>query len=432
MKKISSIAIKYPFAITALVCLVFYLLPFKPKPFGDGEYHEGTIQLIQFVRDGFQGNVRVDKGLFTLFYFFIPYALVFYFKSKAAFFAAGIIFNALVTCIAIKYLFRAFDAMRFSDNSKFIVLVLLNLFPIHVYYAFGITAEAASFCAICLFVFLWSRMAISKDYSAKNFILLALLVTAFIGMRPNMIPFGAALLIFVLLMKISISSKFAFATVMLTALFLLVAAENVLNNSDGDFKKKVFRYQLVWSRFELRDEPLNWLPQHGQDAFASSDYLNNLKKRQELDSICEVNNYDKTTYFVNWVKDDIIQNPGMTIRQYFLKFFQAQSFIISPLMKSDKSTFVKYAVHIYINLINYVLVFLSLLGIYKAMKEKQFTLFIPLLLLWAWSLVYIFLFHSEQRYMFAVRPVVVFLAIFFIDGLSRKATSKKKYENSTQ
>ncbi len=104
---------------------------------------------------------------------------------------------------------------------------------------------------------------------------------------------------------------------------------------------------------------------------ASSDYLNNLAKRAELDSICEANKLDKTAYYVNWVKDDIVQNPLLTIRQYGLKFFQSQSFIISPLIRSNKSNYVKYGVHIYINSINYVLIFFSIAAIVVFVETKE-------------------------------------------------------------
>ena len=59
-RKIINFVAKHAVTITALVCVVFYFLPFKPKPFGDGEYHEGTIQLIQYVLNGFQGEVRAS------------------------------------------------------------------------------------------------------------------------------------------------------------------------------------------------------------------------------------------------------------------------------------------------------------------------------------------------------------------------------------
>ncbi|HEY0091439.1 MAG TPA: hypothetical protein VGB43_03040, partial [Flavobacterium sp.] len=336
MKRLQSNIVKYPMAITALICLVFYFVPFKPKPFGDGENHEGTIQLIEFILNGFQGEVRVDKGLFTLFYLLVPYSIVYYFKSLTAYYYAAVIFNVLFTCLAVKYLFRSFDLMLFSISAKFWTLVLMCLFPIHVYYAFGLSSEAASFFAISLFVYLWTRIVVSREYSVRRLVPVALIIAAFIGMRPNMLPFGIALVIFIFSLKIGPKPKFAFFATLALSIFLVVYAEGRLNKTDGEFKKTVFRNQLVWSRFELRDEPFNWLPQHGQGKWASSDYMNNLKKRHELDSICEVNNYNKTTYFVKWVKNDILENPGLVLRQYFLKFFQSQSFVISPLMKSDK------------------------------------------------------------------------------------------------
>lgn len=205
----------------------------------------------------------------------------------------------------------------------------------------------------------------------------------------------------------------------------LALVEKKINSTDGAFKKDIFRKHLLWSRFELRDEPFNWLPQHGEKDIASSDYLNNLAKRAELDSICEANKFDKTAFYVNWVKDDIIQNPLLTIRQYGLKFFQSQSFIISPLIRSDKSNYIKYGVHIYINSINYILIMSSLCALYLLIKTRKKQLFYPFLFLWGWSLVYVFVFHSEQRYMFPVRPVLVFLFAYYVNYYFDKKSLRK-------
>lgn len=210
--------------------------------------------------------------------------------------------------------------------------------------------------------------------------------------------------------------------------FLLFFAEKTINNTDGEFKKKVFRYQILWSRFELRDEPYNWLPQHGQDEFASSDYLNNLKKRAELDHIIELNEYDPTSYYLKWVLNDIKENPLLTLRQYSLKFFQGQSFIISPLMKSNKSPMIKYGIHLFINSINFILIFSSIFGLLILYRNNQTLLLLPFFFLWGWSLLYIFIFHSEQRYMFPARPILIFLTAHFLESLLKKKSFKSKTE----
>lgn len=415
MKPIIDFVAKHPVAITALVCLLFCFLPFKPKLFGDGEYHEGAIQLIQYILNGFQGEVRVDKGLFTLFYYFIPYAAVFYFKKQMLFYLSGVVFNSILICWGVNYLFKSFDLLHFSNKSKFWTLVLLNLFPIHIYYAMGILAEAGSFFAVCIFVYFWVKITTTKLFKSIDFFFLGGTVVMLVGFRPNLFPFAILLLLYVLVLKMEARYKIIFWATIIFFMFCLTFAEKALSTTDGEFKKEVFRKQLLWSRFELRDEPFNWLPQHGEKDIASSDYLNNLEKRAELDSICEANKFDKTAYYINWVKDDIIQNPLLTIRQYGLKFFQSQSFIISPLIRSDKSNYVKYGLHIYINGINYVLIVFSLCAMYLLIKTKRKDIFYPFLFLWGWSLIYVFIFHSEQRYMFPVRPVLVFLFAYYVN-----------------
>lgn len=414
MKRIIDFVAKYPVLITALVCVVFYFLPFKPKPFGDGEYHEGTIQLIQYILNGFQGTVRIDKGLFTLFYYLVPYSLGYVFHNDTLFYLLGVAYNSIITCWAIKYIYASFDLMSFSNRTKFWTIIVLNLFPIHVYYAMGILAESAAFLGVSLFIYAWLKI-IANSNAVKYYLMLSFSLVIVSGTRPNLLPFLVLFILYFLIIKSEWKNKVIFISSLGLMLLFLALVEKKINNTDGAFKKDIFRRHLLWSRYELRDDPFNWLPQDGQKEFATSDYLHNLAKRDELDSICRVNHFDKTDYYIKWVTNDIIQNPGLTLRQYSLKFFQSQTFVISPIMKYNKSNFVKWSIHIYINAINYLLIFFSIAAIVVMNKQKKYQLMMPFLLFWGWSLVYVFIFHSEQRYMFPVRPIMVFLFGYYLN-----------------
>ncbi len=415
MKKIIDFVVKHPVAITALVCVVFYFLPFKPKPFGDGQFHSGTQELIQFILNGFQGNVQIDKGFLTLFCYLIPYSLVYYFHSDHLFYLSSVIFSCVFVCYSVYLIFKALDIMQFDVRTKFITLILLCIFPIHIYYALGVIGEVFAFFAVSVFVYTWVKITKLKTNSSTSYVYLALSLVLLYGIKPTMIPFIFAFTVYLLFLKIKPVNKIIF-TLLIFLIPILGLVEKNMDNSGFDFKSTVFRNQILWSRFELRDEPFNWLPQHGRDGFESSDYLNNLAKRAELDSVCNANKLDKTNYFVDWVVNDIVENPLLTLRQYSLKFFQSQSFIISPLMKSNKSNLVKWGIHIYINSINYILILISLWSMYRLFKTKEYQFFIPFLMFWGWGLVYVFVFHSEQRYMFPVRPI---LALLFAYGLNQ-------------
>ena len=396
MKKIVNVAIKYPVTISLIIWILFYFMPFKPKPFGDGEYHAGTIDLLNYLNAGLQGNVRIDKGLFTLFYYLFPYSLAYYFQNEHIYFLFGIVFNALAILLAIKLLFKTFALLNFSNRSQFLTLVILNIFPIHFYYSMGILAESAAFLGISLFI--WAYINII--YFNKTFIYFALLAISMViigGTRPNLLPFIVIFSIYFIFQQFDFRKKFLFFAILFCSFSTLILLEKKLVGPAENFKSVVFRNQILWSRFELRNEPFNWLPQHGQDKFASQDYKDNLNKRNELNSIIKVNNLEPTKYYLKWVVNDILENPLLTARQYFLKFFQSQSFIITPLMHSSKSNFVKYGIHIGINSINYILIFGSIFGLINLYKLKKFNLVVPLFLFWAWSLCYVFIFHSEQR-----------------------------------
>ncbi|HEY6142798.1 MAG TPA: hypothetical protein VIV55_05115 [Flavobacterium sp.] len=427
MKKIIDFVSKHPVVVTALVCVVFYFLPFKPKPFGDGQFHSGTQELIQFILNGFQGNVHIDKGFLTLFCYLIPYSLVYSFHNDHLFYLSSVVFSCAFVCYSVYLIFKTLDIMEFDVKTKFIALIILSIFPIHIYYAMGVIGEVFAFFAVSVFVFTWVKITKLKTDSLMSYVYLALSLVLLYGIKPTMIPFIFAFTVCLLFFKVKLVNKIVF-TFIIFLIPILGMIEKNMDNSGFDFKSTIFRNQILWSRFELRDEPFNWLPQHGRDGFESSDYLNNLAKREELDSICNVDKLDKTNYFVHWVVNDIVENPLLTLRQYSLKFFQSQSFIISPLMKSNKSNLVKWGIHIYINSINYLLVLVSIWSMYILFKRKEYQLFIPFLMFWGWSLVYVFVFHSEQRYMFPARPILI---VLFAYGFNEYLIGRSLYKDYT-
>lgn len=431
MKKIIDFITKHPVLITALVCFLFYFLPFKPKPFGDGQFHSGTQELIQFILNGFQGSIHIDKGFLTLFCYLIPYSLVYFLHNDHLFFISSLIFSCVLVCYSVYLIFKTLDILKINDKTKFITLILLCIFPVHIYYAMGVIGEVFAFFAVSVFVYNWMKITQLKTNSSINYVYLALSLILLYGIKPTMIHFILFFSVYLLFLKIKKINKIIFM-IFILMIPILVIIERKMDTSDFEFKKTVFRNHILWSRFELRDEPLNWLPQHGRDGFESSDYLHNLAKRKELDSICEVNKLDKTNFYIHWVINDIIDNPLLTLRQYTLKFFQSQSFIISPLMKSNKSNFIKYGIHIYINTVNYVLILLSLWAMYLLLKNKDYRLFIPFLMFWVCGLAYVFVLHSEQRYMFPIRPMLIILFAYAVNQylLDKKLNKKALDKNS--
>lgn len=417
MKKLIKFSAKNPVLITAIICVIFYFLPFKPKPFGDGDFHTGTQELIRFILNGFQGDVNVTKGFLTLFCYLIPYAIVYTFHQDKLFFISSVIFSCFFVCLSVRFLFKALDILKYSDKTKCLTLLVMSLFPIHIYYAMGVIGEVFGFFASSMILYFLIKINYG-NCRRIDFFYLALSFVLLYGIKPNMLPFIIVMTAYFLFMKNKREYKLFF-TLGILLIPVLILAERNLDKYGYDFKNATFGNQILWSRFELRDEPFNWVPQHGKgdgtDEFISNDYLNNLKKRRELDSICTTDHYSRTPYFIKWVKNDIISNPLLTLRQYSLKFFQAQSFIISPLIKSKKSALTRYGIHIYINLINYILVFVGLFSMYKLFRQKNYKLFVPFLFFWGWCLLYVFVFHSEQRYMFPFRPILIFLFGFYLN-----------------
>lgn len=426
MKKVIDLIANNPVLITAITFVVFYFIPIKPKPFGDGDFHMGTIQLIDYISNNFEGDITINKGILTLICYLIPYAIVYPFHDDSYYLLSSTAFSLIFVCLSVHYIFKAIDILKIKSQQKVIIILLLTLFPIHIYYAMGVIGEVFAFFASSLWLYFWVKISCSKtNIGITDYIFLGLSLVLLYGTKPIFIPFIGVFSLYLLFFKSNWKNKLAFYLVV-ALIPTLIVIESKSNKQGQEFKQYVFRSQILWSRYELRDEPFNWIPQHGKDEYSSSDYLNNRKKRIELDSICTVKGYDRNKYFIKWVVNDIVENPLLTLRQYSLKFFQSQSFIISPLIKSKKSPLVKYSIHIYINLINYILVFVGLFVMYKLQKIKNYKLFLPFLFFWGSGLCYVFLMHSEQRYMFPFRPVLIFLFAYWLHLKKEKRYIFKK------
>jgi hypothetical protein len=426
MKKIIDFVANRPVLITAFIFILFYFIPIKPKPFGDGDFHTGTIQLIEYLSNNFEGEIRVNKGMLTLVCYLIPYAIVYPFKNDSFFLFSSIAFSLIFVCLSVNFIFKAIDLLKVSNKQKAIIILLLSLFPIHIYYAMGVIGEVFAFFASSLWLYFWVKISFSKNkIKLSDFIFLGLSLILLYGTKPIFIPFIGVFSIYMFFFKSHWRNKLAFFLT-IAIIPLLIFIESKSHKHGQEFKQYAFRSQILWSRYELRDEPFNWIPQHGKDEFSSTDYLNNRKKRIELDSICTVNGYDRNEYFIKWVLNDIADNPLLTLRQYSLKFFQSQSFIISPLIKSKKSPFIKYSIHIYINLINFLLVFVGVFTMFKLQKVKNYKLFFPFLFFWGSALCYVFLLHSEQRYMFPFRPILIFLFAYWFHMKNEKSLDFKE------
>jgi hypothetical protein len=65
------------------------------------------------------------------------------------------------------------------------------------------------------------------------------------------------------------------------------------------------------------------------------------------------------------------------------------------------------------------LIVVGLLAMVYLLRRKEYQLLLPFLFFWGWGLLYVFVFHSEQRYMFPVRPVLIFLLAYWISTRKR-------------
>lgn len=428
-KKTNSVDYWIVATISILSTIIFLLLPFKPKKFGDAnDYHDAAKVLVAIVQNKVDASeLYISKGLITILYYFFPYLLSEQIGTDEANYYFAISWNLIFNTISLLLIFSVLKR-EFGKWFGYLGIGLLLLFPIHIYYAVGVGAETAAFCVTALILYVWHTWKNSNfDPNNYSILTLALLLTILFGIRINTI------LAFPLLGLISVYyffytrthkeaiflfqkslQLFLLSSVLAGTLYFLT---NTIDQRKGANKSDLFYYSITQGRYEFRADTFNWL--HWTEKDDSIDKINQWKKNAELKRECQANPEESCfKIFVAWSLQDIWNNKLLTIKQYLIKFFQSQTFVITSMFLSGTASLKTWLVHIYFNIINLSLVLCSLAYFYQ--KRKSILLNWPLWLIWLAFYGFICIFHSEPRYLFPLRPFLIYMTIAVLYNFSQR------------
>lgn len=409
-------------AVLATICL-----PFKSKQFGDGDFHVETKELALFlVGQKSFANVSITKAPGPVIFYAFPYLVAAMLSvDDQGFWLAGVIWTHVVTTVTILLLF-------YSTNKTFglpvarTFIVLLYLIPLHVYYSFGIMAESMAFMSVC-----WIMIGFfNKENRFVFYFGFIFGLVGFILARPNaglslpLLVLGALIMHF----KFNeggakgyvISAIISFAII--TSVVLII--KKLPNNRRTLRQEEYLAFVMHHGRFQFRHEPFDWRFWDDKTRLDSKDYHDWRDSVIRLKSLMEENKSSLSSTYFHWIFEDVKKHPLLLVRQFLVRIVFGNTLQISS-VNADRFGFfgmdgivVFWVLHVFLNLVNYGLV---LCAFWFVFAKRNFRKYWPLISL----VLALWMFHGfvymEQRYLFPVRPILLFFAAMGILSLNHLA-----------
>ena len=178
--------------------------------------------------------------------------------------------------------------------------------------------------------------------------------------------------------------------------------------------------------FQFRDETFDWRYWDASTRSGSVDFSSYEASGDSLRSHAASTGISIREVFSHWIIEDMFEHPFMVFKQFFIRVFTGhllQSNSINPERLNDtngKRVLFYWLGHILINLINLLMILCFILELKKHGMSRYWILIAPVIAL----LVFHGLVYMEQRYLFPVRVIYLFLASLFISRfLDKKMAS---------
>ncbi|MFV8326010.1 hypothetical protein [Flavobacterium sp. ZS1P14] len=407
--------------ISSLMMFIVLNLPFKAKPFGDITFHEESKNLALFIK----GKIPYDQVVITkapgpILFYTPAYLLAPADATDNQLWVYGVVFTSISITISLLLIFRIGTSF-FSKEVGFLSVVLFFLFPIHCYYSLGIMAEAPAFFSLTLAIYGWS-IAFHKPKKKIGWVFLILGMWFLILNRPNtVLLLGLGfLVVFYAFFKnkpffLSYGKKMmvSFVCVGLLGLGILQLAKIITRTKSGANQEALFYYVAHQGRFQFREEPTDFRFWESDVRPDSKDYQNWNKSGTALSAVMDHTHQSYAEVYKKFLIDDVLEHPGLFIRQFFVKCFYGQVYFINSVQpnKFDLGPFkgpVGYWIFILlINSVNLIIVTGALLFLFREKKLIRYWIF--------WGIIIsLLIFHGltymEPRYIFPSRVALYLMS----------------------
>jgi hypothetical protein len=418
--------------ISFLLIIAVFNLPFKAKPFGDMTFHTEAQTLALYLKGATNySNVVITKAPGPVLFYAVAYLFAPLNATDHQLWFFGLFFNAIIAAISPLLLYRAAKLML-SKEIALLTLLLIFIFPLHIYYSFAIMGETPAFFSLSLAIYGWALAY--KKQRKLGWLLLALGIWFLILNRPNalLLPaLGISLAGFsfffnkpffngwgrplVLSMLLSTIASFG----------ILQMAKSITGNkvtTDQDF---YFYYVAHQGRYEFREEPTDLRYWESNSRPDSKDYQDWKKHITILDQQMKATGKSFKEVYRDFLITDALEHPFWLTRQFFVKCMYGNLYFVNSVKPENFKLGLlhgKTGFWIVMFLINIANLLVLIGAVIFLVKEKQR---MPFWIFWC-AIAALLIFHGltymEPRYLFPSRAA---LYVVSAAGLCRIAFVQK-------
>jgi len=425
--------------ISIIMMAIVLNLPFKAKPFGDeNSFFDESKNLAFYLKGSMDfDKVTLTKAPAPVFIYTPVFLLTSDNPSNDDLWYRGVAVNFILITLSLMLIYRTVKTF-FDEKIGVVACILFFAFPIHFYYVFGVTAEVPAFFASAIIAYSWSKIYFNST-KISNWILFCFGLWLLIMCRPNtllVLALGFLVLFYSyfkrkdffnefgrkLFITFTVCGIFCFSTLQLTKLF---NSGKQVYDQEG-----LFYFVAHQGRYQFREEPLDFRFWDDEIRPDSKDYKNWKIKANDLELYRLKTGKPNSEVYKEYLINDIIENPFITIRQFFVKSFFGQVYIVNSITPQKfhigpfNGPLFYWLFLFFVNLINILIIVGALIFLFKTKDLVKY---------WSlWAIVLaLLLFHGmmymEPRYMF---PARVPLYVMSAAGLYR-LSFVKKFSNFT-
>jgi hypothetical protein len=412
--------------VSVLVYGLMALQPVKAKKFGDLDFHEEAKILAGYLHGtASYDELSITKAPGPVLYYWIPYFIAGPAASDQTYWLFGVIWTAVLTTLTLVVLYWVIDN-RLGSKAASIFLALLFVVPLHAYYATGILAEGMAFLGVC-----WILIGLLQyDRTLRFYICFTLGTAALVLARPNaglVIPFVFVFGLYTywrrkdrLSLRPVVSSMAAFVIVAGISLYV----RSLPNSRDTLKQDEYLSFVMHHGRFQFRTEPFDWRFWDNKTRPDSKDYQAWLASTDSLNRVAKNRSLSYSEIYYNWVISDLLEHPFMLGKQFVIRLLFGNTLQISSKSSwqfastSVSGDILYWTFHIVVNLLNYAMLGLAIYYIYvQRWQMETWPLLAIVLSLWIFhGLVYM-----EQRYLFPLRPIMLFWSAMGLVSLTKRS-----------
>lgn len=427
--------IDFLIVLVSLIMMAIVLkLPFKAKPFGDeNSFFDESKNLAFYIKGTLDfEKVTLTKAPAPVFIYTPVFLLTSDNPSNNDLWNRGVAINFILITVSLMLIYRTVKIF-FDDKIGLIAFLLFFAFPIHFYYVFGVTAEVPAFFASALIIFSWSRVY-HNSTKISNWLIFCFGLWLLIMCRPNallILFLGFLVLLYSYFRRKDFFNEFGrklFLTFMVCGLacFSTLKLANLFNSGKQVYDQEgLFYFVAHQGRYQFREEPFDFRFWDDEIRPDSKDYKNWKIKANDLELYRLKTGKSNSEVYKEYLINDIIENPFITIRQFFVKSFFGQVYIVNSITPQKfhlgpLNGPIYYWLFLFgVNFINILIIVGALIFLFIS---KDLLKYWPL-----WTIVLaLLLFHGmmymEPRYMF---PARVPLYVMSAAGLYRLSFAKK-------